>query len=205
MKHLLMAAVINRCLNGKDIHSTPTSISKVLNQTYAKVDKVNNEIEIVAAKAAENTEAISSLKLTSNSIALSVQEVRANTTALGKEVNEDIASLTQKVDGMITSDSVQLQIQEAMKNGTSAVTTTTGFTFNEEGMNISKTGSEMSTQITEDGMTVSRNETKVLVCDNVGVSARNLHANTYLTVGGRSRFENYEANRTGCFWVGGNG
>lgn len=189
----------------EDIHSTPTSISKVLNQTYAKVDKVNNEIEIVAAKAAENTEAISSLRLTTNTIALSVQEVRANTTALGQEVNEEISSLAQRVDAMITSDSVQLQIQEAMKTGTSAVTTTTGFTFNEEGLKISKTGSEMSTQITEDGMTVSRNETKVLVCDNVGVSARNLHASTYLTVGGRSRFENYEANRTGCFWVGGNG
>ena len=216
----------------EDIHSTPTSISKVLNQTYAKVDKVNNEIEIVAAtanqastkaeqaaaqvgqateaanqataKAKENTEAISSLRLTTDAISMSVQEVRANTTALGEEIDEDIASLTQKVDAMITSDSVQLQIQEAMKTGTSAVTTTTGFTFNEEGMNISKTGSEMSTQITEDGMTVSRNETEVLVCDNAGVSARNLHASTYLTVGGRSRFENYEANRTGCFWVGGN-
>lgn len=36
-----------------------------------------------------------------------------------------------------------------------------------------------------------------------GVNATNLHAKTYLIIGGRSRFENYGTNRTGCFWIGG--
>ena len=33
--------------------------------------------------------------------------------------------------------------------------------------------------------------------------AVDLHASTYLMVGGRSRFENYGTDRTGCFWIGG--
>lgn len=82
------------------------------------------------------------------------------------------------------------------------VTTATGFTFNEEGLTVSKTGSEMETQITEDGMTVSKNGSVVLTANNIGVDAVNLHATTYLIIGQNSRFEDYNG-RTGCFWIGG--
>ena len=68
---------------------------------------------------------------------------------------------------------------------------------------MSKTGSEMSTQVTEDGMTVSRSGTQVLVVNNQGVQATNLNANTYLIIGGKARFEPYGADRIGCFWIGG--
>jgi hypothetical protein len=60
----------------------------------------------------------------------------------------------------------------------------------------------MTTTITEDGMTVYRNEEAVLVADNEGVKAEDLHATTYLIVGQFSRFEDY-GDRTGCFWIGG--
>jgi hypothetical protein len=61
----------------------------------------------------------------------------------------------------------------------------------------------MATTITEDGMVVYRDETAVLTANNEGVDAVNLHASTYLIVGGKSRFETYGDNRTGCFWIGG--
>ena len=60
----------------------------------------------------------------------------------------------------------------------------------------------MTTQITEDGMTVYRDNTAVLIANNVGVDAVNLHATTYLIIGNNSRFEDYGENRTGCFWIG---
>ena len=61
----------------------------------------------------------------------------------------------------------------------------------------------MTTQITEDGMIVSRSSGEVLTADNKGVKAENLHATTYLIVGVNSRFENYDnGSRTGCFWIG---
>ena len=60
----------------------------------------------------------------------------------------------------------------------------------------------MNTMITEDGMTVYRDNTAMLTANSKGVVAIDLHAKTYLWVGDNSRFENYNSNRTGCFWVG---
>ena len=107
----------------------------------------------------------------------------------------------------MTPEAVDLKIQSAMSKGVDSVTTTTGFTFNEAGLTVSKTGSEMTTRIDEDGMSVYRDNNEVLTADNQGVIAYNLHAKTYLIIGENSRFEDYtntngEA-RTGCFWIGG--
>ena len=102
----------------------------------------------------------------------------------------------------MTAEDVTVSIQTALENGVEAVTTTTGFTFNSEGLHISKTGSEITTTITEDGMTVLRDNKEVLVADNLGVKAEDLHATTFLIIGENSRFEDYDGgNRTGCFWI----
>ena len=46
-------------------------------------------------------------------------------------------------------------------------------------------------------------DAEVLAATSGGVDATNLHAKTYLIIGGRSRFENYGSGRTGCYWIGG--
>ena len=94
-------------------------------------------------------------------------------------------------------------VQSAMDDGVSKVVTSTGFTFDDAGMTVEKSGSEMKTQITENGMSVYQNSAQVLTANNKGVDARNLHATTYLIVGNNSRFEDYGYDRTGCFWIGG--
>jgi hypothetical protein len=120
-------------------------------------------------------------------------------------MNGELATLTQKVNASITAEDVRIEVQSQLDNGIDKITTNTGYTFDDEGLTVSKSGSEMTTQITEDGMTVSRDNTALLTANNAGVVATNLHANTYLWIGKYSRFEDYEANgaRTGCFWVGG--
>ena len=60
----------------------------------------------------------------------------------------------------------------------------------------------MQTTITEDGMTVYRDSEAVLIADNEGVKAEDLHATTYLIIGNNSRFEDVN-NRTACYWIGG--
>lgn len=122
-------------------------------------------------------------------------------------VNGDINTLTQKVEATMSAEDVQIQIKSELSNGVDKVTTATGFTFNEDGLTVSKTGSEMTTTIDEDGMSVYRDNVEVLTADNQGVIAYNLNARTYLVIGNNSRFEDYtntngEA-RTGCFWIGG--
>ncbi len=180
----------------------PTSLGDALKQTYARVDKANKQIELVASEVNANTEAISSLQLSTEGITASVSSIEENVTAALEGINEGLSTLTTRVDASITSEDVTIAIQSELANGVNSVTTSTGFTFNEAGLTVSKTDSEMTTQITEDGMTVYKNEEAVLTANNAGVNAVNLHATTYLIIGTNSRFEDYGGNRTGCFWIG---
>lgn len=185
----------------KNTPSNPITIGDKFSQTYAKVDKVNNRIDLVASDVSNNAEAISALQLTTDGIVASVQEVKETTDGLG----EDVATLTQRVSAAMSSEDVRILIETELSNGVESVTTSTGFTFNEEGLTVSKSDSEMTTTITEDGMTVYRNDEAVLTANNTGVDATNLNATTYLIIGANSRIENYGSNRTGCFWIGATG
>jgi archaellum component FlaC len=200
--------------NEDETASNPSSIGDAIKKTFARVDKVNREIELVASEVYGFSSSISQLKLDTQSISATVQEVSQTTnetlqnlnhsTSEGFEtVNENIATLTQEVNTKMTANDVSISIQTALEQGVESVITTTGFTFNEEGLHINKTGSEITTTITEDGMTVYREYNEVLVADNLGVRAEDLHATTYLFIGVNSRIEDYDNNaRTGCFWVG---
>lgn len=165
--------------------------------------KANKQIDLVVSDVQANTESISALQLNTESISASVSKVEQTTAEAIEGVNGEIATLTQKVDATITSDQVKLEIQSELSNGVTKVETNTGFTFNDEGLTVEKSNSEMKTTITEDGMTVYKNDNAVLVANNVGVEAINLQASTYLIIGNNSRFEDYNGNRTGCFWIGG--
>lgn len=187
----------------EDSESNPTSLGDVLRQTYARVDKANKQIELLTSESEANSEAISSLILNTESISASVKSVEEATAENITKINDNVATLTSKVDASITAEDVKFEIQTELSNGVDKVITSTGFTFDEEGLLIEKSGSEMTTQITEDGMKVYRDNTEVLVANNIGVEAINLHAHTYLIIGENSRFEDYNGGaRTGCFWIG---
>ena len=189
--------------NESETESNPTSLGDVIKRTYARVDKVNKQIELLASETATNYENISSLQLNTESITASVQEmVKEASDSLGA-INDDIATLNNKVEAAMTAENVKVVIQSELESGVEKITTRTGFTFDDVGLTIDKTGTEMSTTITEDGMTVYRDNTAMLVANNVGVEATNLYAKTYLIIGNNSRIEDYGSNRTACFWIGG--
>lgn len=180
----------------------PASLGDKLKQTFAKVDKVNKQIDIVVSDTEANKEAISSLQMNTNTISASVSDIRKTVAESVDGMNSEIAEISKKVNAQMTPEQVQLQINNSLDNGVHKVETTTGFTFNDEGLKITKSGTEMSTLITEDGMQVYRDNTAVLTANNLGVDAVNLHATTYLIIGTYSRLEDWEG-RTGCFWIGG--
>lgn len=186
--------------------TNPTSLGEVLKQTYARVDKANKQIDIVASEVGANSDAIGSLSLNTDSILATVRKLETITNDSLESVSKDINTLSQKVETQISAEDVQIAIQSELANGVDKVTTSTGFTFNETGLTVSKTGSEMTTTITEDGMIVYRDTDAVLIADNEGVKAEDLHATTYLIVGVNSRFEDFTSvdgeSRTGCFWIG---
>ena len=149
------------------------------------------------------TESVADLQLKSGELYARVSQIETATGTSLESVNGALQSLQKEVSAKMTPEAVELRIRSAMEDGTARVTTETGFTFDETGLRVEKADSEMKTQITENGMMVYQNSTQVLTADNKGVDAKNLHATTYLIVGGRSRFENYGSDRTGCFWIGG--
>ena len=220
-----------------ETETNPTSIGDALKTTYAKVDKVNKRIEMVASETQSNKSNIAALRMNTDSISASVSSVEERTGTLEGDVaanksniaairldtesisasvssieertnnavsgiNDDITTLTKKVNATITSEDVNIQIQSALSNGVESITTETGYTFNNEGLTVAKSDSEMKTTISDDGMKVFKNDEAVLVANNVGVDAVNLSATTYLIIGTNSRFENYGTDRTGCFWIG---
>lgn len=190
--------------NEKESHSNPNTLGEALKQTFAKVDKANKQIELVASESKANAESIAALQLNTESINASVAKMEQINQESMDTVNADIATLTEKVDLAITSDQVKIEIQSQLENGVSKVATNTGFTFDDTGLTVSKENSEMTTTITEDGMTVYKDNNEMLVANNKGVNAVNLHATTYLIIGSNSRLEDYDGNRTACFWIGGN-
>ena len=176
----------------EQVTSNPATIGETVRQTYAKVDRVNNRIDMVADDVAK-------LSLNSEGITASVTKI-----------TENIDTLEKKVEASMTAEDVELKISTAIQareeEGVSEVTTTTGFTFNQTGLTISKSGTAIETTITEDGMRVNRNRKEVLVANNEGVKAEDLHATTYLIIGKHSLLQDYQdiasRGRTGCFWQG---
>ena len=170
----------------------PTSLGEALQMTYAKVDKVNQEIELLAKRVDETdigqlTEEMASLKLTTDSITAEVSELEQN-----------VNTLENKVNTTLTSENLSILVSQSVNS----VKTSTGFTFDAEGLKIEKTNAPTQTQITENGMVIyNANAEAVLTVNNTGVNAKDLHANTYLIIGNRCRFENF-GSRIGCFWIG---
>lgn len=150
------------------------------------------------------TDHVAALQTNADSISASVEKLQTTVTEDLDGLRDDISTIRNKVDLQITEDEVDIQIDKKLQNGVNKVETSTGFKFDEDGLNISKSGSTTNTQITENGMSVNNTETgeEMLTANKDGVDAANLRATTYLIVGGRSRFENYGTNRTGCFWIG---
>lgn len=107
-----------------------------------------------------------------------------------------------------TSDSVSIRIDTLEKDDSevTSVRTTSGYTFNEDGLTIHRDGEEITNLLNNSGMYVSRGEDTILVANNEGVEAINLTARQYLIVGANTRFENFytatDPRRTGCFYIG---
>ena len=123
-----------------------------------------------------------------------------------KEIEDDISNLSSEVEMKVDADAVTIVVEKAIENGVDRVVTKTGYEFGDDGLDISKSGEEISNKLDHTGMSVKKGDDDVLVANNKGVAATDLHAKTYLIIGsgdGRSRFEDYGINRTGCFWVGG--
>ena len=185
--------------------STKITTLETTTQTQGTaIDGLSESVGTLTETTTDHTEQISALTLNADSIAASIKEVETKTTESYDSVAETVEKLAKEVNLKMSSEEVEIAISSSLENGINKVTTSTGFTFDSKGLNISKSGSELVTLISEDGMTIEKSGSEVLVADNQGVRAEDLHATTYLIIGDNSRFENFGNSRTACFWIGGN-
>jgi hypothetical protein len=196
----------------KIVYNNPTSTeytTAVCDATWKEINAIQGEQKTLITDVAE-------LKVAKDSITASVSQITENQSGLNSALtdlqnaftdqnkinDEQFDTLTQKVESSMTADQVHLAISTELSKGVDKVTTSTGFTFNEAGLTISKSDSEISTNIDEDGMSIYKNNEEVLTADNTGVTQINATIKQYLIVGKNSRFEDYGSDRTGCFWIG---
>lgn len=131
-----------------------------------------------------------------------IQALVSKTENAINELTGQLEETTKSVEQKITPEQVQILISETV-NGIDSVTTSTGYTFDQDGLNIKKNGEEIENTIDHTGMYVDRNDDNILTANHEGVDAINLKARQYLIIGDNSRLENYEKRRTGCFYIGG--
>lgn len=194
--------------NEEETEINPISISDALKSTFAKVDKVNREIELCVSNIDEtraiadnNTVQLSQLKLTTDNISATVENKVGNVDDRLGSIEDSIETISDKVAATMTSEEVKLLISTETSKGSTNVVTSTGFTFDEYGLKVSKNTSDISTTISEDGMLVTKNEDVMLTADSQGVIANNLRSN-YIIISDRCRFEKYGSHRVGCYWIG---
>lgn len=184
---------------GKDIlectGSQNRSSSTVANSSYqALAGKVLNLTATVDGIKAENKSFDGKMAGLSMDIAGISAEVSRQHSQLDN-VKEQISAVEQK------AERVDIRIKSLTQQGTAKVTTQTGFTFDEKGLSIAKTGTRMENLINESGMYVKRSSQVLLQADQSGVKAVDVSVGNYLVVGDHARFEDYEGNRTACFWI----
>lgn len=192
-----------------ETYANPTNIGERINQTFAKVDKVNKEITLQASEIAENKESIGQLQVSTNQVIASVstmektvEDVETKLEDNADAVNARIDSVAKDVSLKLDKQGVEIAIETTLAEGVEKVVTASKkYSFDDSGLNISSSDSEISTTVTEDGMRIYRHSQEVLTVDNTGVQAADLHARTFLIIGENSRLED-RGNRTACFWIG---
>ena len=103
---------------------------------------------------------------------------------------------------------MQISVEQIQGEGVDKLKTGMGYTFDDAGLNIHKTDSEITNRLNETGMQVLRNagtetEAVMLQADAKGVIATDVTVRNYLVIGTHARLEDYGSGRTACFYLGG--
>lgn len=170
------------------------SSTAVNNQTYkalsGKVLNLRTDVEGLKVENADTKGNVTELQLSLKGISASVT---AQNSQLGN-ISKQITDVEQ------TASSIDVRISQVEENGTSKVETETGYTFDKDGLRISKSGQQMENLLDNTGMYVKRSGDILLQANDAGVKAVDVTIKNYLIVGEHARFEDYNGG-TGCFWI----
>jgi hypothetical protein len=87
-------------------------LGEALKQTFAKVDKINKQIDIVVSHTQSNANSIAQIQLDAESIRSSVKETQKIVNDSLDSINSELAELTTKVQQTITSEDLKIEIEK---------------------------------------------------------------------------------------------
>lgn len=159
--------------------------------------------EALSGRVLELSTQVSGLKAENRDAQNNAARVQLEVEGIRTQVQQQSASLQQLTALEQTAKQLQLSVQTIQNEGTSKVVTSTGFTFDEDGLKVEKSGSDLQNRIDQTGMQVLRGSRQVLLRADVnGVLAADVQVDNYLIVGDHARFENYAGGRTACYYIG---
>ena len=142
--------------------------------------------------------------------ALEITALVTRTENIGSDVVGLQGSVEHLSEIVMDSDKVDIRISEKITSaldGLDSITTSTGYTFDKDGLHIQKVVDGevegMENLLDNTGMYVNRGGDNILTANHEGVDAINLRSRQFLIIGANSRFEDFENNRTACFYRGG--
>ncbi len=173
------------------------SVSAVNEQSFkalsGKVMNIRSDVDMLRIENADTNGNVTSLTLDINSIRTSV----ANQSQDVDGIKSEISSIKQE------AGQVRIDIESIQNNGVSKVKTGASYTFDDDGLRIARQGERIENLLDNTGMYVTRSGEVLLQANSDGVEATDVKVNNYLIIGQNARFEDYQTNRTACFYVGG--
>ncbi len=172
--------------------STTAVNNKVYTSLTGKVMELELDLEGLRAENRDGAGSLSRVELALDSVRAQVEK----NTSQADTTQQRISALEQ------SSEELKLEFASIRKNGAGQVETSTGFTFNDQGLHIQKSGNAIANRMDHTGMYVTRSGTNILVANKDGVLATDLQAQNYLIIGDHARFQDYSQKRTACFYLG---
>ena len=184
-----------------NVAASGVTISSTGDKSYGSSAAVSSEkYTNLTGKVLEISKTVDGLSVKNQGLDGRVGSLEVNTKEFQVKIRDDVDNLAKIA---MTSDQVDIVVSNAVKGIDGASVKETGYTFDKDGLNIHKSGEEMHNTLDNKGMYVRKNNADVLVADKDGVNAINLTARKYLVIGKNARFEDYQNNRTACFYIGG--
>lgn len=180
-------------------------VQTIVNEAESSITTLTEKTTTLETKALENETAINN----------NYQDI---ITQLGEYATEaEVIAIKESVKTAQDEASFAIEVAKQIQtDGVDRITTKTGYTFNEDGLNIEKSGSKVKSKLNEAGLDIkdatgSTNESLMYAGydEEIGetiVRTKNLTVNKYLVIGKNSRMEDFEKDGvqgTGMFWIGG--
>lgn len=205
---------------------TKQSISNKIKRVQSEINQIDGKILQLAQETTENTEKLTKHEQTIDSIS---NRVQSNTTSINNNYQDvigklndcaqksDVETIRKSVETTQTDSKYAIEIaKEIQQNGVTKVKTSTGYTFDDDGLSVEKTGAKTKAKLNEAGLNVKdatgSNEESLLFAgydEETGetiVKSKNMTVEKYLVIGKYSRIEDFVndgVQGTGVFWIGG--